>query len=47
MNKDVLEMCIDDILNLIVGKFPNEYCAGLLHDMRVDWINQMLSEYYE
>ena len=44
--KHVFEMCIDDVLNLIVSNFPNKYVSNLLHGMRVDRINQYLSEYH-
>ena len=44
--KKVLEMCINDVLDMMVGNFPNKYISELLHGMRVDRINQYLSEYY-
>lgn len=39
------EHVINHIVDTMVWKFPNSFCAELLHNDRVSTINALLSEY--
>ena len=43
--RETYESVINHMVNNMVWKFPNDYCAEVLRDDRISYINAFLSEY--